>query len=853
MLTNKKCVYLGATIISALVLTILSGQTVKADTTTNNQITNNQTTNNQTITLAPATKATPTAAKISVATDDDTTKGQTAVSSVNDSSISAAKNQGDSTATTSTNDNSSNDSSDSSLKDNSANQGSTAVATNSTSEPSTNDVNTSSTANQTTTNTNSDNSGTNTSSPATDNNSNENVVQDMNGVDISLSNASMQGIYVLHNDIYPNLAVPDKPVVGQTNITNDTNSYALPDNLTDTTVVNFADPYLAGLVKQGLGLKSTDNITVGDIKNFKGAILNINGSEIADGYGNGEESSKDVTPIESLDGMQYLQLLPNDIVSFTGTLASDAKANPSLTPLYGLKLSKLNLLGNYSDGTMKEINVSQIPKLTMAISHDMLNEVLTPTNDIDNQLSLSGDEPFNGLTNDELKTIAPWIEQNSKRETSQGIRGFLGDIYFLNSTIDDFSPLKNVFADNYTVAIFQSHGMKYDPTPVYGVKGQPLIFKADPIYDNYGFEFKNPNDFEAYNDPDSVVRPVKSLGNDTYEIDNPDMSVKMLIYGYPFLSADENKVQGFYNPLLTATMHSQPLIWQDHPNVTIEYVDQNGNPIMSNGVPLTKTVNGNLIGDSFDLTKEASLNGYTLLSPTTSLQGKYEQAPQVIKLSFKENPVPVSANDDEVNPTTVNTLATPITIIPKVVGTVSLHDLTGAETGKNLVVNGSEITISATAMINGQEYYQIGNKWVCADDFDIVETDKLGYVRIYNEVANLINSDGQLLTRELGPNTGWKFNRIVSIDDNDFYQVATNEFVSVDNGVPYIPINTKTDVRLIKSAELYDSQGPDLDKSLPTKTSWRTDSYAKIDNVKMYRVATDEWIPADTLNVVQVK
>ena len=849
MLTNKKCVYLGATIVSALVLTVLSGQTVKADTTTNNQITNNQTT-----TLAPATKVVPTATKTNVATDDDTTKGQTAVSSVNDPSNSTAKSQGDSTATTSTNDNSSNDSSDSSLKGNSLNQSSTAVATNSTSESSTNDVNASSTTDQTATNTNSDNSSTNTSSTATDNDSNETVVQDMNGVSIDLSNASMKGIYLDDKtDIYSNLAIPDKPVVGQTNITNDTNSYALPDNLTDTTVVKFADSYLAGLVKQGLGLKSTDNITVGDIKNFKGAILNIDGTVISNGLGKGEMSSKDVTPIESLDGMQYLQLLPNNIVSFTGTLASDAKANPSLAPLYGLKLSELNLFGNYSDGTMKEINISQIPKLTMAICHDMLNEVITPTNSIDNQLSLSGDEPFNGLTNDELKTVAPWIEQNSKKESPQGVRGFLGDIYFMNSTIDDYSPLKDILTDNYTVATFETNGMKYDPTPVYGVKGQPLIFKADPIYNDYGLEFENPNDFRTYNVPDPTFYPVKSLGNNTYELDNPDTSLNMLIYGYPFLSPDENKPQGFYSPLLTATMHSQPLIWQDHPNVTIEYVDQNGNPIMSNGVPLTKTVNGNLIGDSFDLTKEASLNGYTLLSPTTSLQGKYEQAPQVIKLSYKENPVPVSASNDEVNPTTVNTLATPITIIPKVIGTVSLHDLTGAETGKDLVVNGSEITISATAMINGQEYYQIGNKWVRADDFDIVETDELGYVRIYNEVANLINSDGQLLTRELGPNTGWKFNRIVSIDDNDFYQVATNEFVSVDSGVPYIPINAKTDVNLTKPAELYDSQGPDLDKSLPTKTSWRTDSYAKIDNVKMYRVATDEWIPADTLDVVQVK
>jgi len=37
-------------------------------------------------------------------------------------------------------------------------------------------------------------------------------------------------------------------------------------------VVNFADPTLAALVKKGLGLKPTDNITVGDIKGYKNAV-----------------------------------------------------------------------------------------------------------------------------------------------------------------------------------------------------------------------------------------------------------------------------------------------------------------------------------------------------------------------------------------------------------------------------------------------------------------------------------------------------------------------------------------------------------------------------------------------------
>ncbi|MDG5113848.1 MucBP domain-containing protein [Companilactobacillus pabuli] len=831
MLTNKKSIYLGATIFSAMILTVLSGQTVKADTT--NPVNQSATVTN--VSKNETTSST-TNSQLATATNQKTSKENEPVT--NNQSATTINNDSSNTATapvTNTDDNTDANTNPTTTSTNN-NEPNPSITDNSNSSDSTSMASTSNT--DTSTQTDSSENPIRVTYPTTplysytvENTPPSNETYIYNG---------------LAQDGQPNIAMPSTTIVSQTNITNDTQSYALPNNLTDDTVVNFSDSNLAALVKTSLGIKTSDNITVGDIKNYKSnSILTISGD-----LPNQVELPQ---AIESLDGMQYLNLLPSsDAVDLSVTLASDEKANPSLVPLDGLKFSSLTLDGNYSDPSRKEINVSQIPDLTILPSY--MNDS-TLNLDITNKFSFNGDEAFNGFTNDDVKEIAPWL-------TKYADLGMTGDVYFYNSTVSDFSSLKNMklfqglFNNGYLIA--WTNSWNYNPKTIYGVIDQPLIFKADPFYDNSGNLFDNPknvyrNNGTLYNftvNDKNDTTNLKYLGNEYYEIQHPDGDSKMLVYGNSSLGSIEPK-EG--NPFFGNVMHDQPIIWQDHPNVTIEYVDQNGNPIMSNGVPLTKTVNGNLIGDSFDLTKEASLNGYTLLSPTTSLQGKYEQAPQVIKLSYKENPVPVSASNDEVNPTTVNTLATPITIIPKVIGTVSLHDLTGAETGKDLVVNGSEITISATAMINGQEYYQIGNKWVCADDFDIVETDKLGYVRIYNEVASLINSDGQLLSRELGPNTGWKFNRIVSIDGNDFYQVATNEFVSVDSGVPYIPINDKTDVNLTKPAELYDSQGPDLDKSLPTKTSWRTDSYAKINGIKMYRVATDEWIPADTLNVVQTK
>ena len=81
--------------------------------------------------------------------------------------------------------------------------------------------------------------------------------------------------------------------------------------------------------------------------------------------------------------------------------------------------------------------------------------------------------------------------------------------------------------------------------------------------------------------------------------------------------------------------------------------------------------------------------------------------------------------------------------------------------------------------------------------------------------------------------------------------MATNEFVPVKSGIPYTAVPETTSVGITSSTPIYNSKGESIGTTLPANTSWRTDSYATINGEKMYRVATDEWIPASSLTTYQ--
>lgn len=127
--------------------------------------------------------------------------------------------------------------------------------------------------------------------------------------------------------------------------------------------------------------------------------------------------------------------------------------------------------------------------------------------------------------------------------------------------------------------------------------------------------------------------------------------------------------------------------------------------------------------------------------------------------------------------------------------------------------------------------------------------DKSGIVRTFNGYTKLTDIEGNTLAVELGPNTGWTYDRVVEINGQQYYEVGTNEYLLADNGITYTPIQTRTVLAASSAVSLFNSKGVKLSTTLPARSSWLTDSSATINGVKMYRVASDEWVAADTVNV----
>ena len=263
MLTNKKSIYLGATIFSAMILTVLSGQTVKADTT--NPVNQSATVTN--VSKNETTSST-TNSQLATATNQKTSKENEPVT--NNQSATTINNDSSNTATapvTNTDDNTDANTNPTTTSTNN-NEPNPSITDNSNSSDSTSMASTSNT--DTSTQTDSSENPIRVTYPTTplysytvENTPPSNETYIYNG---------------LAQDGQPNIAMPSTTIVSQTNITNDTQSYALPNNLTDDTVVNFSDSNLAALVKTSLGIKTSDNITVGDIKNYKSnSILTISG------------------------------------------------------------------------------------------------------------------------------------------------------------------------------------------------------------------------------------------------------------------------------------------------------------------------------------------------------------------------------------------------------------------------------------------------------------------------------------------------------------------------------------------------------------------------------------------------
>lgn len=790
MLLNKKCIYLGVSLFSAMILGSISSQNVKADTTSDSTTTENTTTGSTTTqpTSSTATSTAPTSSTVTQPTSSSVTSTASTGTTTQPttSSVTSTASTGSTVTQPTTSSVTSTASTGTTTQPTSSSVTSTAPTSSTVTQPASSSV------------TSTASTGSTTTQPATSTAGNTGTSATINPTTTGTSTATTAPI-----------------------------SYAIPSNVTDATVVNFTDPTLEYAVKNAMNIPYNSDLTIGDIKNYASTTLQVSIDSYDLAHPNGPTSTatpgsyisdENSTPIESLNGMQYLQLLPTKTgISFQALLASDPNANTDLTPLDNLNLTSFDLAGDFSDPSAKEIDASQISKLNLSKS---------------SSLDLEGSAIGNGIDQQELDELAPTI--NSYANNGQGFNMIELD----NSAISDFSPLKGTETGKSVMIDAVSNTIN-DPTTVYGVDSQPLTFTADKLLDPNGTDIANkytysPTVISADNKDDDLNN---TAGTDNFTLNNADQTAKTLTYGnygfnngYANDSAVREQLGNTY--FEEATTVNQPLIWQASPTVTIDYLDSTGKPITNNGVALTKTISGTGIGSAYDLTSDSQVAGYTLASPTTLLKGTYTEAPQTIDLTYKLIPQSSSEN------------TTPV--IPSTSQKVTIQDVTGNTRASAYL---SDIGVHGVTTINGKKFYLLGDgELVEARDYDAVTSKAAGIVRTFGATVDLVNASGQPISATLSPNSEWKYDKIVAIHGKGYYEVATNEFLPIDRAVAFTPTTATTNVTLSTKALIYDSQGRRLRETLPSGSTWRTDGCAIINGVKMYRVASDEYIPATGTN-----
>jgi len=123
--------------------------------------------------------------------------------------------------------------------------------------------------------------------------------------------------------------------------------------------------------------------------------------------------------------------------------------------------------------------------------------------------------------------------------------------------------------------------------------------------------------------------------------------------------------------------------------------------------------------------------------------------------------------------------------------------------------------------------------------------------------ATLVDARGNELNNRILPvYSRWILGPAITINNNTYYQVATNEYVST-NSIDVIDSTGKiinpqdqqiTNVNEIKTlannAHVLDINGNDTGIILTAGTSWKVDQYKLIKGYQYYRVATNEWVKA---------
>ncbi|WP_338231249.1 SLAP domain-containing protein [Companilactobacillus muriivasis] len=171
---------------------------------------------------------------------------------------------------------------------------------------------------------------------------------------------------------------------------------------------------------------------------------------------------------------------------------------------------------------------------------------------------------------------------------------------------------------------------------------------------------------------------------------------------------------------------------------------------------------------------------------------------------------------------------------------IPIYDNNGNATGKTIPTN-SDFSTTQKMTLDGKTYYRItDNQWVNADDAYIYYDNPTNVKTFYDSVKKLVTSSNKAISdRMLDHDSDWYTDRYTYINNQKYYRIATNEWVSASDAFEYKLANNV--VQPSSNAKLYDDRGTFV-KNAPSY-SLKTDKVSTINGVQMYRVATNQWLP----------
>ncbi|WP_125761972.1 leucine-rich repeat domain-containing protein [Companilactobacillus hulinensis] len=178
---------------------------------------------------------------------------------------------------------------------------------------------------------------------------------------------------------------------------------------------------------------------------------------------------------------------------------------------------------------------------------------------------------------------------------------------------------------------------------------------------------------------------------------------------------------------------------------------------------------------------------------------------------------------------------------------LNIYDSNGKNTGVKNLSGTTDFKTTKKAEIDGEVYFQISDdEWIKESDTQVFHANKSvvrTHIGSYKELVTLTGE--KVKNRALSCFSNWSTGRFIYINGEKYYQVSTHEWIHEGHVIEYTPLTGV--VTPSADSQLYDAEGNKSNRGLKKNASFYTDMTAEINGQLMYRVSTNEWIPADAV------